>query len=78
MKLSELLDMDAGSVIEWLMDNQYDYELVSLTINHCPKCNSVDYQTEMVNGRDSVYCLNCGFTVFGEDQNDAVIRWNKK
>lgn len=76
MTLSELLKMDANSAIDWLIENQEDYELVSLEIECCSRCGSNEYQVENTPVRPSVYCLECNNCVQGENETDAIISWN--
>lgn len=72
MKIEDLLNMDAGSAIDWLERNQHKFALIETEPKDCIKCGSMDVGASC----KSAYCYNCQHETRADSTIEAVIKWN--
>ena len=56
MRLKDLVAMDMGEAVDWLVENQDDYKLVKKEdTDHCCKCKLYEDESILAN-----FCYHCG------------------
>ena len=76
MKIEDLLQMDMGAAIDWLVEHQHEYRLVKVTDIDCDNCGTVFETIKTVYDSDTFNCPDCGHRVQATVDEDGSLYWN--